>query len=152
MYILNVHNLDDYNLRAMGTFFIILLLLIFFKPIFHCDAKLFALGTFALPNAKNTNMLVSLALGDANFLRWPCTFLFFLRYPRRQPLTPRKIFALGMYISCCLCQFHLRRAPNANSFLSGIWAQLPATSAPSRNLHHWTLYKNLLFDASRTWT
>ena len=55
------------------------------KPIFHCDAKPFALGsfalpnakdsTFALPNAKNTNMLVSLALGDANFLRWPCTFL-----------------------------------------------------------------------------
>ena len=41
----------------------------------------FALGnakdnTFALPNAKNTNMLVSLALGDANFLRWPCTFHF----------------------------------------------------------------------------
>ena len=39
---------------------------------FHCDAKPFALGsfaspdakdsTFALPNAKNTNMLVSLAL------------------------------------------------------------------------------------------
>ena len=57
------------------------------KPIFHCDAKLLASGnfvlpntkdsTFALPNAKNTNMLVSLALGDANFLRWPCTFYFF---------------------------------------------------------------------------
>ena len=40
------------------------------KPIFHCDAKLLALGNFALPNAKdstfvlpnarNTNMLVSL--------------------------------------------------------------------------------------------
>ena len=49
------------------------------KPIFHCDAKTFALGTFAspnakdstfaIPNAKSTNMLVSLALGDANFLR-----------------------------------------------------------------------------------
>ena len=56
------------------------------KPIFHCHAKSFALGnfaspnikdsTFALPNAKNTNMLGSLALGDANFLRWPCTFHF----------------------------------------------------------------------------
>ena len=80
-----------------------------FKPIFHCDAKPFALGTFASPNAKdstfafpnanNTNMLVSLALGDTNFsrqltqnsqresveyrlrwvpnakyLHWPCTF------------------------------------------------------------------------------
>ena len=30
--------------------------------------------------------------------------------------------ALGMYISCCLCQFHLRRAPNANPFFCGIWA------------------------------
>ena len=49
------------------------------KPIFHCNAKTFALGTFvspnakdstfALPNAKNINMLVSLALGDANVLR-----------------------------------------------------------------------------------
>ena len=57
-----------------------------YKPIFHCDAKLlvsgnFVLGnakdsTFALPKAKNTNMLVSLVLGDANFLRWPCTFHF----------------------------------------------------------------------------
>ena len=35
-------------------------------------------STFALPNAKNTNMLVSLALGDA----------------------------LGMYITCYLCRFH----------------------------------------------
>ena len=57
------------------------------KPIFHQNAKSFALGTFASPNAKdstfalpdarNTNMLVSFALGDANFLRWPCTFHFF---------------------------------------------------------------------------
>ena len=58
------------------------------KPIFHQNAKLLALGTFespnaknrtfALPNARNTNMLVSLALGDANFLRRPCTFHFFV--------------------------------------------------------------------------
>ena len=73
------------------------------KPIFHCDTKPFVLGTFASPNAKNTNMLVSLALDDANFschltqnpqresvenrlrwvpnanfLRWPCTFHFFV--------------------------------------------------------------------------
>ena len=58
------------------------------KPIFHCEAKLLALGTFAspyakditfaLPNARNTNMLVSLALGDTNFLHWPCSFLFFV--------------------------------------------------------------------------
>ena len=67
-----------------------------YTPIFHCDAKSLALGTFASPNAndstfaspnakdstfalpyaRNTNMLVSFALGDANFLRWPCTFHF----------------------------------------------------------------------------
>ena len=56
------------------------------KPIFHCNAKTSVLGTlaspytkystFALPNTRNTNMLVSLALGDANFLRQPCTFNF----------------------------------------------------------------------------
>ena len=54
----------------------------FLKPIFHQNAKYLASGTnakdsiFASPNAKNTNMLVSFALGDANFLRWPCTFHF----------------------------------------------------------------------------
>ena len=57
------------------------------KPIFHQNAKYLASGVgvgqctrcqnFALPNAKYTNMLVSLALGDANFSRRPCTFHFF---------------------------------------------------------------------------
>ena len=72
------------------------------KPIFHCDAKPFALGTFASPNAKDGTLLVSLALDYANFsrhlmqnpqresvecrlrwvpnakfLHWPCTFHFF---------------------------------------------------------------------------
>ena len=37
--------------------------------------------------------------------------------------------ALGMYISCCLCQFHLRRAPNANWFFSGIWALVSGVGA-----------------------
>ena len=41
------------------------------KPIFHRDAKPFTLGTFASPNAKDTNMLVSFVLGDANFPRHP---------------------------------------------------------------------------------
>ena len=68
--------------RDVGFKFLII------KPIFHQNAKYLASGTFASPNAKdstfaspnarNTNMLVSLALGDASFLRWPCTFLFFL--------------------------------------------------------------------------
>ena len=58
------------------------------KPIFHCDAKSFALGTFAspnakdstfgLPNARNSNMVVSFALGDANFLRGYVHFIFFV--------------------------------------------------------------------------
>ena len=57
------------------------------KPIFHCDAKLLALGTFASPNAKDSTFASPDAriptcwylfpLGDANFLRRPCTFLFF---------------------------------------------------------------------------
>ena len=41
------------------------------QPIFHCDAKPFALGTFASRNAKDTNMLVSFVLGDGNFVRRP---------------------------------------------------------------------------------
>ena len=55
-------------------------LLSILKPIFHQNAKYLALGTsasanakditFALPDAKNTNMLVSLALGDAHFSRF----------------------------------------------------------------------------------
>ena len=32
-------------------------------------------------------------------------------------------FALGMYISCYLCQFHLRWVPNANPVFGGIWAK-----------------------------
>ena len=58
----------------------------YLKPIFHCDAKLLASGNFALPNAKdgifallnakNTNMLVSLALGDANSCVGHVHFIF----------------------------------------------------------------------------
>ena len=97
------------------------------KPIFHQNVKSFALGTFAspnakdstfaLPNARNTNMLVSFALGDANFLRWPCTFHFFVYISfasgsQREPHLHRNIGGVGssgvghvhfMYISCCLC-------------------------------------------------
>ena len=39
--------------------------------IFHCNARPFALGTFVPPNAKDTNMLVSFVLGNANFSRHP---------------------------------------------------------------------------------
>ena len=73
-------------------------------------------------------MLVSFALGDANFSRfYPTRDLKVAFYPTRNPNASQwnigcKIFALGMYISCFLCRFHLRRAPNANQFLGGIWA------------------------------
>ena len=50
------------------------------KPIFHQNAKYLVSGVgvgqctkrqnFALPNAKYTSMLVSLALGDAHFSRF----------------------------------------------------------------------------------
>ena len=59
-------------------------------------------------------MLVSFALGDANFLRRPCTFHFFCvdffaLGSKRKPNSQwnigglgawRWVFALGMYISC----------------------------------------------------
>ena len=62
-------------------------------------------------------MLVSFALGDANFLRRPCTFNFFCVYliwpgSQREPHLPWNIGGVGssgighihfMYISCCLC-------------------------------------------------
>ena len=82
------------------------------KPIFYQNAKLLALATFAsanakdstfaLPNAKNTNMLVSLALGDANFLRRPCTFHFlcvdlFALGSKRKPNSQWNIVALGAW-------------------------------------------------------
>ena len=69
--------------------------------IFHCNAKTFALGTFAspnakdstfvLPNAKNTNMLVSLAIGDTNFSR------HLMQNPQRESV-----------------EYRLRWVPNAN--------------------------------------
>ena len=45
-------------------------------------------STFALPNAKNTNMLVFLALGDAHFTRFTRRETEKLRFTRRQPPTP----------------------------------------------------------------
>ena len=89
----------------------------------------------------DTNMLVSFALGDANFSRfYPTRNLKVAFYPTRNPNASqwnigcvgcqRKIFASGMYISCFLCRFHLRRAPNANPFLCGIWALKSQGNSP----------------------
>ena len=81
-------------------------------------------------------MLVSFALGDANFLRRPCTFHFFCvdffaLGSKHKPNSQWNIggvgclalgLALAMYISCFLCRFHLRLVPNANPISGGIWA------------------------------
>ena len=75
----------------------------------------------------NTNMLVSkmwkFAFPDAKSLT---PNLEFVLAPTPNPDASqwniggvgcqRKIFASSMYISCFLCRFHLRRAPNANPF------------------------------------
>ena len=80
------------------------------RPIFHCGAKSFALGTFVspyakdssftLPNARNTNMLVSFALGDANFscfTRRVVPDAFYLtRFTRRQSVEYRCIWPCGV--------------------------------------------------------
>ena len=81
-------------------------------------------------------MLVYFALGDANFLRRPCTFHFFCvdffaLGSKRKPNFQwnivalghwRWVFALGMYISCCLCPFFSRLVVNAKAVSGGIWA------------------------------
>ena len=136
---------------------------LYIKPIFHCDAKPFALGsfaspnakdsTFALPNAKNSNMLVSLALGDANLLCWPCTFLFFCvtpdANPRRQSVEYRSRWAFwrwGWRWPCTfhifLCRFHLRLVVNANPVSSGIWALV----SDMNNIRQYRNYKDMIID------
>ena len=117
------------------------------KPIFHCDAATLGTfasanpkdSTFALPNAKNTNMLVSLGLGDASFLRWPCTFLFFVYISfalgsQREPHFLWNIGGVGssavgyvyfMYISVFCASFSAlatRKLADAKADSSGIWA------------------------------
>ena len=47
--------------------------------------------------------------------------------PQHEPMEYRlcwvpKLFALAMYISCCLCSFHFRCVTNVNPVCSGIWA------------------------------
>ena len=109
-----------------------------FKPIFRCDAKTFALGPGVGLDPQRQNF--ALGIPTCWYLKTPDPRRQTqnVRRPRRQTLkfalpptqTPDasqwniggKIFALAMYISCCLCQFHLRRAPNANPVFSGIWA------------------------------
>ena len=113
------------------------------QPIFHQNAKYLASGTFAsgnaksstfaLPDARNTNMLVSLALGDACFLRWPCTFHFlcvdfFALGSKRKPNSQWNIGGVGcLVLGLCVGHVHFSRQvtqtiPDANPFFGGIWA------------------------------
>ena len=94
---------------------------IILKPIFHQNAKSFALGTFASPNAKdssfvlpntrNTNMLVSFALGDANFSRFPRRVFPGVfsptRFPRRQSVECRWRWAFWRWGWRWKCTFHI---------------------------------------------
>ena len=91
------------------------------KPLFHCNAKSFALGTFVSPNAKdstfalpyarNTNMLVSLALGDANFSRHPDakpkSWVLHDANPRRQSVEYRWHWAFWHWGWHWACTFHV---------------------------------------------
>ena len=72
---------------VLNMFILCTAMMVLRQPIFHCDAKPFVLGTFALPAAKYTNMLVSFASGDANISR----------HPTQNPKC--NIFVLAMYIS-----------------------------------------------------
>ena len=84
--------------------------------------KTFALGTFdtkystfASGDARNTNMLVSLALGDANFLRRPCTFHFlcvdfFALGSKRKPHFQWNIGCVGsLALGLCVGHVHFMR-------------------------------------------
>ena len=88
---------------------------------------------FALPNAKNTNMLVSLALGAAIFFAfYPTRNLKFALAPTPTPDASQwniggvGSLALGLCVGhvhfMFLCRFHLRRVANVNPFSGGIWA------------------------------
>ena len=127
------------------------------KPTFHQNAKYLASGTFASPdakdssfaspNARNTNMLVSLALGDTNFLRRPSTFLFFCvdfftLGSQHEPHSQWNIGGIGcLVLGLCVGHVHFmcqvtQTLPNANPFLGGIWAQVPTvhTGTPQLRL------------------
>ena len=78
-------------------------------------------------------MLVSLALGDASFLRWPCTFHFlcvgfFALGSKRKPNSQWNIGGVGcLALGLCVGHVHFSRQvtqtlPDANPFFGGIWA------------------------------
>ena len=71
----------------------------YLKPIFHSpNAKD---STFALPNAKNTNMLVSIALDDANVLR------YLTQHPQCESVEYRLPWVPNAKSSRWPCTFHV---------------------------------------------
>ena len=83
------------------------------------------------PDARNTNMLVSLASGDAKFLRRPCTFHFlcvdfFALATQREHHSQWNIGGVGcLALGLCVGHVHfmcqvMQTLPNANPFLGGI--------------------------------
>ena len=77
-------------------------------------------------------MLVSFALGDANFLCRPCTFLFFCVYffalgSKRKPNSQWNIGGVGcLALGLCVGHVHFMRQvtqtlPNAIPLFGGIW-------------------------------
>ena len=84
-------------------------------------------------------MLVSFALGDANFLRRPCTFLFFCvdffaLSSKRKPNSQWNIGGVGcLALGLCVGHVHFmcqvtQTLPNAIPLFAGIWALLFATT------------------------
>ena len=69
-------------------------------------------------------MLVSLALGDANFLRRPCTFLFLcVDFSFPVEYRWRWVLALGLCVGHVhFIFFVLIFVSDANPFFGGIWA------------------------------
>ena len=96
-------------------------------------------------------MLVSFALGDANFSH----------HLTQNPQAGQwnigcvgyQTCALAMYISCTLCRFHLRLAPNANPVSSGIWAlgfnAVSTAMVISRREQGWELIQSLVIGSMR---
>ena len=89
-------------------------------------------------------MLVSLVLGDANFLRRPCTFLFFCvdffaLGSQREPHPQWNIGGVGcLALGLCVGHVHFmcqvtQTLPNANPFLGGIWALESGNKQPKHN-------------------
>ena len=93
------------------------------KPTFHCDAK-------TLPLAKTPNAKFRLVSKNVKICVTPNANAKICVTPNVKPQRESVEYrfcwglglVLGMYVSCCLCQFCLSLVANANTVFSGIWA------------------------------